>query len=255
MIDLHNADCFNVMDELHNDEVSFDAIITDPPYNMKKADWDTFKTHDDFLKFTFGWIDKAIKLLTENGNLLIFNTPFNSAFILQYLNSKGLFFRNWIVYNKRDGQGAAKRQFKSQQEVCLYFSNSNKHTFNFNDVRLPYDRGNDRAKCGVIKNGKRWFPNPNGKICDDVWQFTAERHLNKVNGKTQKQLHLTPKPLAMMQRIVKATTNEYDTVLDPFMGSGTTGVACKNTNRNFKGIELDPTYFNIARDKLTDDTC
>ena len=88
-------------------------------------------------------------------------------------------------------------------------------------------------KKGLLKNGKRWYPNPNGKLCGEVWHITSERHKNKVDGKVVKMDHLTPKPLEMIERIVKASSNKGDIVLDCFVGSGTTAVAAKKLNRRY----------------------
>jgi site-specific DNA-methyltransferase (adenine-specific) len=98
--------------------------------------------------------------LKQDGSLYIFNTPFNSAFIMQYLVSKGMFFQNWITWDKRDGLGASKRKYSNGQETILFFTKSDKHIFNYNDIRVPYestDRILHASEKGILKNGKRWF--------------------------------------------------------------------------------------------------
>ncbi|MCF7860169.1 site-specific DNA-methyltransferase, partial [Patescibacteria group bacterium] len=159
--EIYNLDCIDFLKKI--DKETVDLAVIDPPYNMSKADWDTFKSHKHFLKFTYKWIDELIPKLKIDGSLYIFNTPFNSAFILQYLIDKGLIFQNWITWDKRDGLGASKRKYSNGQETILFFTKSNKHTFNYNDVRVPYE-STDRMKTaiekGILKNGERWFPNP-----------------------------------------------------------------------------------------------
>lgn len=231
-----------------------DLAVIDPPYNLKKADWDTFASEKDFFKFTFNWIDKLIPKLKEDASLYIFNTPYNSAFILQYLIQKGLIFQNWITWDKRDGLGSAKRKYSNEQETILFFTKSRKHTFNYEDIRVPYEseeRIKHASKKGILKNGKRWFPNPRGRLCGEVWHITSERHKNKVNGKVIQMAHLTPKPLEMIERIIKASSNEGDLVLDCFMGIGTTAIACKKLNRNFIGCEINKDYVEIANARLS----
>jgi len=174
---IYNLDCFVFLNQVANNSVSL-AVI-DPPYNMGKADWDTFKSQEDFLNFTYKWIDALLPKLKKNGSLYIFNTPFNSAFILQYLISKKMYFQNWLTWDKRDGLGASKRKYSNGQETILFFTKSDKHIFNSNDIRVPYestDRIKHAAKKGILKNGKRWFPNPNGRYCGEVWHITSERH-------------------------------------------------------------------------------
>ena len=93
-----------------------------------------------------------------------------------------------------------------------------------------------------MKNGKRWFPNPNGKLCSDVWHIVSERHKRKVNGIVAKAAHKTVKPTEMIERIVKASSNEGDLVLDCFVGSGTTALVCKNLGRRFIGCDSNSVY-------------
>ena len=111
---IYNSDCFKFFDKVKNKSV--DLAVIDPPYNLKKGEWDTFKTEKKFLEFTYKWIDEVILKLKNNGSLYIFNTPYNSAFILQYLAEKGLVFQNWITWDKRDGLGSAKRKYS----MCWY---------------------------------------------------------------------------------------------------------------------------------------
>ena len=106
-------------------EQSVDLAIIDPPYNMSKADWDTFKSQDDFLKFTYKWLDALIPTLKDTGSLYVFNTPFNSAYILQYLVEKGLVFQNWLTWDKRDGFNASTKRYTHGQETILFFTKSN----------------------------------------------------------------------------------------------------------------------------------
>lgn len=248
---IHKLDVFDFLSKVENN--SIDLAVIDPPYNLKKAEWDTFKSEKDFFKFTYRWIDKLLPKLKDNGSLYIFNTPYNSAYILAYLVSKNLLFQNWITWDKRDGLGASKRKYSNGQETILFFTKNNKHTFNSDDIRIPYfstERIAHAEKKGIIKNGKRWFPNPNGKLCGEVWHISSERHKNKVNGKVVKLGHATPKPLDLLERIITASSNENDLVLDCFMGTGTTAVACKKLNRRYIGCEKEIDYIEIANKRL-----
>ncbi len=244
---IYNLDCFDFLDKI--DENSIDLAVIDPPYNMHKADWDTFNSQKDFLDFTEKWLNKLIPKLKENGSLYVFNTPYNSAFILQFLISKKMIFQNWITWDKRDGLGASKRKFSNGQETILFFTKSKKHKFNYNDIRIPYqstDRIAHAKEKGILKNGKRWFPNPEGKYCGEVWHITSERHKQKVNGKLQKMEHLTPKPQELIERIIKASSNKGDLVLDCFVGSGTTAVVSKKLGRNFICSDADKKYVELS---------
>lgn len=248
---IYHADCLDFLGQVQDKSVNL-AVI-DPPYNMRKANWDTFDSEKEFLDFTFRWIDALIPKLKENGSLYIFNTPLHSAHILQYVLGRNLIFQNWITWDKRDGMSGAKRRYSNGQETILFFTRGDNHTFNYNAIRVPYESTDriEHAKIkGILKDGKRWFPNPKGKLCGEVWHITSERHKNKINGKTPKMPHLTPKPLEMIERIITASSRKGDLVLDCFVGSGTTAVAAKKLGRKFLCCDSDKNYVELARQNL-----
>ena len=248
---IYNEDVFSFLENV--DIESIDLAVIDPPYNMNKADWDTFNSQRDFLDFTYRWIDKLIPLLKNTGSLYIFNTPFNSAYILQYLVNKGLIFQNWITWDKRDGLNASKVRYTHGQETILFFTKSTKHTFNSDAIRIPYESTKriESAKAkGLLKNGKRWFPNPNGRLCGEVWHIASERHKRKIGGRVQKLGHVTPKPKEMIERIILASSNEGDLVLDCFVGSGTTAYCAKKLKRNYICADSNEEYVKMARDAV-----
>lgn len=244
-------DVFDYLDGVENN--SIDLAIIDPPYNLNRGDWDKFESLQDFLCFTKSYLIKVVEKLSSSGSLYIFNTARNSAYILIILEKLGMKFRNWIVWYKKDGFSSCKNKYVNNQETVLFFTKSDKYTFNFNAIREPYastERIAVASKNGILKNGKRWFPNPNGKLCSDVWTFTSVRLLNKQRGKTVKQDHPTPKPELMIERMVLASSNEHDIVMDLFSGSGTTAYVAKKLNRNFTGCENDPAYIKIIERRL-----
>ena len=164
-----------------------------------------------------------------------------------------MIFQNWITWDKRDGLGSAKRKYSNGQETILFFTKSNDHIFNYNDIRVPYestDRILHASKKGILKNGKRWFPNPNGRFCGEVWHITSERHKRKVNGKVQKLGHITPKPLDLVERIVTASSKRGDLVLDCFVGSGTTAIVAQRLGRNFLCSDNNKGYVKLAKKNL-----
>ena len=244
--------CFDFLEKIEDESV--DLAIIDPPYNLEKAKWDTFESQDEFLKFTFSWIDSLIPKLKSNSSLYIFNTSYNAALILSYLDKRQILdFKNWITWHKKDGFGPTKRRYVKRQETILFYTQGDDYTFNADDIRVPYEsksRMKHAQKKGILKNGKRWYPNPNGKLCGDVWNFSSARHKNKVNGKTKKLPHLTPKPLDMIERMVKASSNPGDLVLDCFVGIGTTAIAAKKNNRNFLCCDKEKKYIKVAKKRI-----
>lgn len=233
---------------------SIDLVCVDPPYNLKKAEWDTFVSDQEFLNFTFNWIKQVVPKIKPGGSFYIFNTPRNSAHILGYLESLGLSFQNWITWNKKDGFTSTKKKFLPEQETIVFVTKpGGEITFNADLIRVPYESTQRIAAAktkGILKNGKRWFPNDAGRLCPDVWQISSERHSHKENGKVKVALHPTVKPMALMERIVLASTNEGDVVLDFFAGSGSTLVAAKRHKRNFVGCDADPQFVKIAKQRL-----
>jgi site-specific DNA-methyltransferase (adenine-specific) len=248
---IYNMDCFEFLEKIDNGSV--DLVVLDPPYNMNKCKWDKFASQEAFFYFTYKWIDAIIPKIKDTGSLYIFNTPFNSAYILQYLISKGLVFQNWITWDKRDGFSATKKKYTNGQETILFFTKSNDHIFNADKIRVPYeseDRIEHAKTKGILKNGKRWYPNSKGRLCGEVWHITSERLKNKINGRTPKLSHATPKPLELIERIINASSKKDDLVLDCFMGSGTTAIASKVLERNFIGCDSNKGYVETANKRL-----
>ena len=256
---IQKADCVEFLDSL--DDSSVDLAVLDPPYNMGKAAWDTYPDHIAFMNEMMRVFWRVEEKLKGGGSLYIFNTPLNNAYFLTQILGENaqpdyLTFRKWITWDKRDGQGNATNNYKTAQETILFFTKGNNYTFNADAIRIPYDSASRiaaAAKTGIIKNGKRWYPNEHGKVPSDVWHITSERHKNKVNGKTQKLAHITPKPLDMIERIIKASSNEGDVVLDCFVGSGTTALAAQRLKRNFLACDSNAEYVEVARQRLADD--
>ena len=245
------AECLDFIQQ--TEDVSVDLAILDPPYGLSKGAWDSFRSHEDFMAFTKGWVDALLPKIRDGGAIYVFNTPYNCAFILSHLVERGMSFQNWITWDKRDGIASTKNRFVPNQESLLFFAKGNPKTFNAEEIRQPYDstsRIAHAARVGIIKNGKRWFPNPNGKLCGDVWHFPSERHKFKINGRTQKLGHDTVKPLDMIELIVKASSSPGDIILDCFVGSGTTAVAASNLKRNFLCCDSNPEYVELAQQRL-----
>lgn len=249
---VYEMDVFEFLESLENK--SIDLAIVDPPYNMNKDKWDTFRTEESYFDFTFKWIDLMLDKLKDNGSFYLFNNPYNSAIILNYLNNKNVFFKNWITWYKKDGFSASKKRFNNNQETILFYTkDKSKYTFNADEIRIPYlseERINLAKQKGILKNGKRWFPNENGKLCTDVWEITSQRHVEKKNGRITKQVHPTIKPVEMIDRMIIASSNKNDLVLDLFSGTGTTSYCAKRNDRLFIGCENDPQYIKYIKERL-----
>lgn len=248
---IYNIDCFDFIHKLDDD--SIDLLIADPPYNLKIDKWDYFENFNSYLEFNYKWINLVLPKLKKTASLYIFNTPFNNAFILNYLIQKNLKYRNWITWYKKDGFNVSRKKYVNNQESILFFTKTDSYVFNYNAIRIPYlskSRIEHASKKGILKNGKRWFPNEIGKLCPDVWEITSQRHKEKINGKVKKLMHPTPKPLELINRIILASSNQNDLVLDLFSGIGSTSLQAINNNRNFIGCEINKSYCKIINERL-----
>lgn len=212
---------------------SADLIFADPPYNLSgknyltcksgkiavcdKGEWDQI---DDIHKFNREWVEGCIRVLKDDGTIWISGTLHNHPSIGVILKEFNLWIINDIIWYKPNASPLIQRnRFAPSTELIWVASKSKKYYFNY-----------DMAKC--LNNGKQMR---------NLWEISAERH---------KTSHPTEKPEILLERIILIGSKEEDIVLDPFMGSGTTGVVAKQLNRNFIGIEIDNGYFKIAKNRI-----
>ena len=218
MIDLRQGDCLELMKDIP--DKSIDMILVDPPYKMTKRgkscrpNWMPNNMGENVFNGEIpdvkDWMSECYRILKEGTH---FYTFCNTNDILEYLQTAkecGFKLHNIITMIKDTGMPC--RWYLKNCELVLFF-----------------------------RKGK-------AKPINDM----TSRDWVKVNMPTKKngKLHITQKPLDFIQKLVTNSSNEGDTVLDCFMGSGTTGIACINTNRNFIGMELDENYFNIAKERI-----
>ena len=240
MIELYQGDCLEVMDELVKMGVTVDAIITDIPYGTTACSWDVV------IPFEEMW-NRIKKLTNPTTPILLFgNEPFTS--MLRMSNVKD--YKYDIYWQKERPTNIfqlKKRLGKVVENIAVFYEKQ--CVFNpqmvIHEGKKVTNKIKD-GKLGALVDGQSKKPHEyidkGVRYPNQVLQF--KRDILTSN------LHPTQKPLALMEYLVKTFTNEGDTVLDFTMGSGTCGVACKNLNRNFIGIELDENYFNIAKERI-----
>lgn len=241
-IELYKGDCLEVMDKLIADGVKVDAIITDPPYGTTACKWDSVIPFDEMWK-------RLNDIIKTNVAILLFgNEPFTSNLICS--NLKGFKYR-WD-WNKKipSGMGYAKyRPMQQTEDIVVFSKNGEKTKYNPQMVLRdkPIKSGGNLVQAGVYSGFKCMGE---GKEYKKTYDYKNPITLIEFDKIRKGALHPTQKPVELMEYLIKTYTNENDTVLDFTMGSGTTGVACKNLNRNFIGIELDEQYFNIAKERI-----
>lgn len=245
-IKLYNGDCINVLQQLIDTGVKVDAIITDPPYGTTACKWDTVIPFDKMWKLLNG-------LIRDDGAIVLFGSePFSSNLVCSNIEN----FRHSWIYKKRCASNFAQASYApmKEHENVLVFGKKKVRYFPIMEERKG--SGKERAKYKYTDASRHKSGEFVGKMNGRYEEYSKELRYpssvqefnNRASG--DRGLHPTQKPVSLMEYLVKTYTNECDTVLDFTMGSGTTGVAAVNLNRNFIGIELDKTYFDIAEKRI-----
>lgn len=227
---IYNNDAYILIDKLIGDNVKVDHIITDPPYNISVSNNFSTMANANRKGIDFGewdknfdlysWIPKYDKILSAGGTFIIFTSFRYISFVIEALESTGdIVVKDVIKWIKSNPMPRnINRRYVVDTEYAVW----------------------------AVKKGKKWvFNKP-----DNVPYKRAEFRTPTVSGK-ERTSHPTQKSLELMKDLVSIHTNEKEIILDPFMGSGTTGVASLELNRDFIGVEIDKEYFEIAKNRLS----
>ena len=246
MIDLRKGDCLELMKDLP--DKSIDAIITDPPYGTTTCKWDSVIPFDKMWK-------QLNRIIKPNGAILLFGQePFSSFLRCSNINN---YRYDWIwdKVSTTNFANAKKMPLSCYEVISVFYKSLPTYNPQMTDAKSDRIRpiskpkentsetnkqasGKTRQYSENYDNTKR-FPR---KIIEVSCRLAECNSLNRV--------HPTQKPELLMEYLIKTYTNDNEVVLDFTMGSGTTGVACVNTNRNFIGMELDDKYFEIAKERI-----
>lgn len=224
---------------------SVDLILADPPYGLGKdyGNDSDMRSGDDFLAWTYRWLELAIPKLKPSGSLYIFCTWQYAPELFVFLKQR-LTMVNEIIWDRRvPSMGGSTRRFSSVHDNIGLFAVSKDYYFNLDAVRIPYDPVTKKARSRRIFEGSKWLElgyNPK-----DLWSVSR---LHKQD--PERVDHPTQKPLDIIERMVLASCPPGGMVLDPFMGSGTTGVACARHGRRFIGYEVNPHYCALAHQRI-----
>lgn len=239
------GECVEVMKTLPDE--SIDLVFADPPYNLQLGgdlhrpdnskvdavdnDWDQIGGFDDYDLFTWGWLEQARRVLKPNGAIWVIGSYHNIFRVGGILQDAGFWVLNDIIWRKSNPMPNFKgTRFTNAHETLIWAAKTKdgKPTFNYAAMKALND--------GVQMRSDWTLP-----IC------SGGERLKDAEGK---KAHPTQKPESLLHRVLLSTTNPGDVVLDPFFGTGTTGAAAKRLGRHFIGIERDPTYADVARDRL-----
>jgi len=237
MIKLIHGDCLQEMQNIPDN--SIDAIICDLPYGVTKNKWDSLIDLDLLWK-------QYERVIVENGAIVLFGQDKFSA-RLMFSNEK--LHRYNLIWQKTTPTGhlnAKRMPLRSHEDILVFYKklptyNPQKTTVHKRKVSTAKHKRNSKKTTNYNEHGLTTY-NSTERYPKSVLTFTTD--------KQKSALHPTQKPLELIKYLVRTYTNENDWVLDNTMGSGTTGVACLKTKRNFIGIELDKKYFNIAQNRI-----
>ena len=248
---LYQCDALEAMEQLPAG--IFDLTITSPPYNIGK-EYETKMSVDDYVEWSRRWINQVYDLCSSNGafwlNLGYMEVPYiGRAVPISYLlwDRIAFYLLQEIVWNYGAGV-ATKKIFSPRNEKFLWYVKSpENYTFNLDDVRDPNVKYPNQKKNGKLR------VNPLGKNPTDVWQFpkvTTGKGLTGQRASPERTKHPAQFPVSVIDRIVKACSNENELVFDPFIGSGTTAEVAIKNGRKVVGFEIRPDYIEIAVNRI-----
>ena len=232
-IEIIVGDALVELGEMKSDSV--DLIVADPPYNLGK---DYGNNHDvqgfdEYISFSRNWLRQSHRILKPSGTLYVFMGFRFISYLYDILDRElQMFFNSWIVWHYTQGIGKTKG-FSPRHDDILMFTKSKQFKFNLDRVRVPQKYYRDRN-------------NMRGANPGDVWKFS---HVHYCNG--NRQNHPTQKPEGLIERMILASSDEGDLVVDPFSGSGTTLRVCQQLDRRVIGIEINPDYAALTKARLS----
>ena len=236
MASIKQGDCLELMKEIP--DKSIDMILCDLPYGTTRNKWDSVIPLNKLWK-------QYERIIKDNGAIVLFSQmPFSAELVHSNLK---LFKYEWI-WQKDNGTGflnAKKMPLKIHENILVFYKKLPLYNPQMRTGFKPY-------KCKQGRHSTNYGAYEQGHITES----NGERYpIDIIEFKKDSGLHPTQKPVALLEYLIKTYTNEGETVLDNCMGSGSTGVACINTNRNFIGYELDEHYFQIAKERLEQHEC
>lgn len=224
-----------------------DLVFADPPYNINKADWDNFESHEHYISWSRDWLEQAARVLKKNGTLYVCGF---SEILADVKVAAMPFFKGcrWIVWHYKNKANLGGDWGRSHESI-VHFRKSKDFTFNIDVVRIPYGAHTlkypshpqaETSNFGKNGNGKpreNWIPNPKGAKPKDVLDIPTT-----CNGMGEKTPHPTQKPEELLRKLVLASSNPGDLVADPFSGSGTTSVVAEQLGRRWLACDCSQQY-------------
>lgn len=249
---IYNGDCIEVMSKKINEE-SIDLIFADPPYNLSGSGlkWEGNKTGGDwyminenwdkmtapeYMQFTRQWISSCHRVLKNSGSVYVACSYHNISEVMIVLKQLDFKINNVITWRKTNAMpNMTKRVFTHSTEFVVWAVKGSGWTFNYEKIK---EINPEKQKDGSPKQMR------------DFWELPLVQGRERLRGEGNRALHPTQKPEEMLKRIILASSNEGEVILDPFLGSGTTTYVAKKYGRKWIGIEQNNEYVRIARQRM-----
>lgn len=242
---VHHGDCVEMLKRINDGSV--DLVIIDPPYfNVAKEDWDQFNCPNEYLKWCHEFSDESFRVLKPGGAFYVFGgIGSKNGFLfwnyIQQLAERYTFasYINWKRFRPKGYKGTHNNWGDCREDIAYFIKGSSPKTFNKQYMN----------EAGLSSASKKRFETTGvGLSCGNIWIDIPEAQLD--GGMNRTLVHPSQKPVKLIERMIKASSNQGEIVLDFFAGSGTTGIAAMNLNRNFILIEKDDDYFKLIEKRL-----
>lgn len=245
---IYKGDTFKLLENVEND--SIDLVICDGPYGVTVNKWDRVQ---DIQLFNLGLIKIFSRILKPGGALYLFG-KYNSIDFIDY--RPYLTLHRKIVWYQPSRLAQGRINYTNNYDLICYFTKGKPKTFNLENIRVPqlveleHRKRCERVPSVVNGQFKKTKFNEQGKNPGDIWGDIKQLTYKSKELINRDLLNTIQKPEKLLERIILASSNEKDLVLDPFLGVGTTSVVCKRLNRNFIGFEINSDYISIAKKRL-----
>lgn len=246
---LYQEDCIPWLKSLPSE--SANLFFVDPPYNINKAEWDSFESQQQYVDWCMEWISEAHRILSNTGTMYIMG--FSEILAHIKVAASPLFVGcKWLVWYYRNKANLGKDWGRSHESI-LHFRKSKNFTLNIDAIRIPYNNHtlkypeHPQATTSQYGDGKKytWKPHPLGAKPRDVIEMPT-----LCNSTKEKTVHPTQKPVELVRKFILASSDEGDWVIDPFGGSGTTYIVCERYNRRWLGCELDSEHCQLIKERI-----